>query len=212
MYKNGINSTLLLHHGVKGQKWGVRRSRSFLRASRKKASPVANKVGVSLLKATKAFGRGSAKVAGYSGRKAVEHYKTSKAKKKAKAEEARKHMSDYHLAKMLKKKNRKHLSNDELRFLSDRASLENKYRDARKKGSKVTRGVGFVKGVTAVVTTAGAFYALKNNPLVKDVAKNVFTGAVASKAATKKAPIGSMTPLSANRMTNFVGITTPPFR
>lgn len=76
---------------------------------------------------------------------------------------------DHERARKLNAKGAKHLSNAELKELTQRMQLESQYRNLNP--SKVKKGMKVVKSVAAAGTTVASLYALSKSPLAKDAAK-----------------------------------------
>jgi hypothetical protein len=99
----------------------------------------------------------------------VAESKASKVKAKADKAKANKGSSEHERARQLNAKGAKHLSNAELKELTQRMQLESQYRNLNP--SKVKKGMKIVAGVAAAGTTVSTLYGLSKSPLAKDVAK-----------------------------------------
>lgn len=146
----------LYHHGIKGQKWGVRRYQNLDRTltAAGKARYAAQKTGQALAKAGKAVGRGVGKVGHATGNavKAVARHEVQKMKEK-------------HLWMM---------SKDELNAYKDRLVQEKLVKDAKKSAS-YSRGKELVKGILekgANTLANKAFEAIGQNAIAKQQLKN----------------------------------------
>lgn len=76
---------------------------------------------------------------------------------------------DHERARKLNAKGAKHLSNTELKELTNRMQLEKQYSSLNP--SKMKKGMKIVAGVAAAGTTVSTLYGLSKSPLAKDVAK-----------------------------------------
>ena len=113
------NDRYLIHYGVKGMKWGVRKDRpsagsSKLRTAAKIASPIGY-----------AIGKGGVKVA----KKAVAEKKKWANNKPARIEKKRQKALNVKTSARYTYKQRKHLSDDELRYRINRLNMERQLRD-----------------------------------------------------------------------------------
>lgn len=141
---------VLQHWGIKGMRWGVRRTEKALAANKRDVADL--------------------KKHGY--KKEAEAVAKVGQKLQAKLDK-KKGSEDYQKAQQLKSKGYKNLSDKELKDLTTRMNLERNFRDL--KSSDQQRGLDFVKTITAVGTTMAGFYALSQTPLAKDIGKAIST-------------------------------------
>ncbi len=90
-------------------------------------------------------------------------------KRRSRSSSSTKGSPDHERARQLNAKGATHLSNSELKELTQRMQLESQYRNLNP--SKVKKGMKIVAGVAAAGTTVSTLYGLSKSPLAKDVAK-----------------------------------------
>lgn len=163
----------LIHYGVKGMKWGVRKDQSSgsrLRTAAKIASPVGYAIGKGSVKAARAIGK--------TGTKAASRAKQGKEKwdagRPARIEKKRQKALSVTSSARYTYKQRKHLSDAELRSRINRLSMEKQLKDLSrtdslspdfimlKSGSSAARKALGMYGAKVLVTNiagpeAGAF-------------------------------------------------------
>ena len=118
----------LMHYGVKGMKWGVRKDKPSAGGSRlKTAAKIASPVGYAL-------GKGGVKVA----KKAASEKRKWDANRPARIEKRRQKALDVKTSARYTYKQRKHLSDAELRSRINRLNMEKQLKDLSKnEGSRV---------------------------------------------------------------------------
>jgi hypothetical protein len=181
----------MYHYGVKGMRWGVitqRVSSGGRRAAEKLRSAARN------------AGTAAASKARIMGQQAVASTK-SKAIATAKKPFEKKQKTEGDIVKALKRKKMSQLSNKELAVLNERLRLEMEYKRVTKDSGKLARGMRLAKNITTAVTVIGGVYALKNQPLVKDIAKLMLTQKGVTKAVIPTSTYGQQTPLAGAKMT-----------
>lgn len=122
----------LYHHGIKGQKWGVRRTAAQLGH---RIAGAASKTGKVLYKGGKAIGRGTSKV----GKAAVKATAT-------KVEQVHAENKEKHYYKKLHKKKLSQMTDQEIKDLTNRVKKEAELKDAKYE-SKVQNARKFYKNV-----------------------------------------------------------------
>lgn len=177
----------LYHHGIKGQKWGVRRYQNLDRTltAAGKARYAAMKAGQAVGKAGKAVGRGIAKAGRATGSavKAVARHKIQKIK-------------ENHLWMM---------SKDELNAYKDRLVQEKLVKDAVR-NANYSRGKEFVKGILEKggnTLANKAFEAIGQNVIAKQQLKNdlKYSKKMAERTAKNKLMIDKMVDKGQRRQT-----------
>lgn len=139
----------LYHHGILGQKWGIRRTESALAANRKDVADLRK--------------HGYTKEAD-----AVEQVgKKLQAKLDSKTSSTKTASEDYTNARAMQKRGTENLSTKELKDLTTRLQLEQQYKSLNPSNTK--KGLDTVKKITAAGTTIATLYALTKTPLGKDV-------------------------------------------
>lgn len=185
------NAEVMYHYGVKGMKWGV---------ITKRISSAGRRASEKLKSAARNAGTAAASKARMAGQKAVASSK-AKAIATAKKPFEKKDPTDGQIAKKLQRKKLSQLSNKELAVLNERLRLEMEYKRVTADKGKLARGMKLAKNITTAVTVVGGLYALKNQPLVKDIAKIMITQKGVTKAVIPTSTYGQQTPLAGAKMT-----------